>query len=75
MCECTELGELTACLSHIFSIQHPASVASTTVVVVAGSVLMGKTPGISTRTLGATDSPLSILALCTRERGRGERRD
>jgi hypothetical protein len=67
---CWDVGELgftsflpNACLSHIFSIQHPASVASTTVVVVAGSILMGKTPGISTRTLGATDSPLSILAL------------
>jgi hypothetical protein len=69
---CWDVGELGftsfrphAYLSHIFSIQHPASVASTAVVVVAGSVLMSKTPGISTRTLGATDSLLSIIALCT----------
>ena len=62
--ECMEVGELTASLCHILPVQHPASFASTAVVIKAGGILKSWAPRTLTRALETIENLLSIFTPC-----------
>ena len=62
--ECMEVGGLTASLGHILPVQHPASFASTAVVIKAGGILKSWAPRTLTRALETIENLLSIFTPC-----------